>query len=185
MGLGGGGGAGVARRRRGNGAREGGCGSAAGAVRLGVRRANAWRACGVEGGGPHRQICSGCKALSRDRLCPLTPTPSSGRTLGSRHVSSLQCIQCTREHSFGCSRHVVPSVHRRRRARTAPSHTPSAPLRTADNSLSGCCGDLFVDHLTCVGLFGSGRRTGMASLSALTVPPPFPLWYVHGCQKNK
>jgi len=71
--LGGGGGAGVARGRRGHGAREGGWGSGAGAVRLGVRRANAWRACGVEGGGSHRQIFSGCNALSRDWLCPLTP----------------------------------------------------------------------------------------------------------------
>jgi len=53
--------------------RDGGWGSAAGAVRLGVRRANAWRACDVEGGGSHRQIFSGCKALSRDRLCPWTP----------------------------------------------------------------------------------------------------------------
>jgi len=73
VGLGGGGGAGGARGRRGHAAREGGWGSAAGAVRLGVRRANAWRACGVEGGGSHRKIFSGCKALSRDRLFPLAP----------------------------------------------------------------------------------------------------------------
>jgi len=70
--LGGGGGAGVARGRRGHCARERGCGSAAGAVALGVRRANAWKACGVERGGSHRQTFSGCKALSRDRLCLLT-----------------------------------------------------------------------------------------------------------------
>jgi len=83
VGLGGGGGAGVARGRRGHGAREGGRGSAAGAVRLGVRRANAWRACGVEGGGSHRQIVSGGKALSRDRLCLLTPpiSPWASRSL--------------------------------------------------------------------------------------------------------
>jgi len=37
-----------------------------------VWRANAWRACGVEEDGSHRQIFSRCKALSRDRLCPLT-----------------------------------------------------------------------------------------------------------------
>jgi len=80
VGLGGGGGAGVARGRRGNGSREGGW---AGAARLGVRRGNAWRACGVEGGGFHRQIFSGCKALSRDRLCPLTPriSPWASRSL--------------------------------------------------------------------------------------------------------
>jgi len=63
----------MARGRRGHGARGGGWGSAAGAVRLCVWRANAWRACGVEGGGSHRQIFSGCKALSRDQLCPLKP----------------------------------------------------------------------------------------------------------------
>jgi len=38
-----------------------------------VWRANAWRACGVEEGGSHRLIFSGRKALSRDRLCPVTP----------------------------------------------------------------------------------------------------------------
>jgi len=81
--LGGKGGAGVARGRRGHGAREGGWGSAAGAVLLGVRRANAWRAGGVEGGGSHRQIFSGCQALSHDRLCPLTPpiSPWTSRPL--------------------------------------------------------------------------------------------------------
>ena len=73
VGLGGGGGAGVARGRRGHCARERESGSAAGAVALGVRRANAWKACGVERGGSHRQIFSGCKALSCDRLCPLIP----------------------------------------------------------------------------------------------------------------
>jgi len=83
VGLGGEGGAGVARGRQGHGAREGGWGSAAGAVRLGVRRANAWRAFGVEGCGSHRQIFSECKALSRDRLCPLTPpvSPWTSRSL--------------------------------------------------------------------------------------------------------
>jgi len=81
--LGGGGGAGVARGRRGHGVRAGEWGSAAGAVRLGVRRANAWRACGVEAGGSHRQTFSGCMALPRDRLCPLTPpiSPWASRSL--------------------------------------------------------------------------------------------------------
>jgi len=64
--LGSGGGAGVARARRGHGARKGGWGSAAGTIRLGVRRANEWQACGAEGGGSQRQIFAGCKALSRD-----------------------------------------------------------------------------------------------------------------------
>jgi len=73
VGWGGGGDAGVARGRRGHAALGGGWRSMAGAVRLCVRRANAWRACGVEGGGSHRQVFSGRKALSRDRLCPLTP----------------------------------------------------------------------------------------------------------------
>jgi len=36
-------------------------------------RANAWRACGLEGGGSHRMIFSGRRALSRERLCPVTP----------------------------------------------------------------------------------------------------------------
>jgi len=36
-------------------------------------RTTAWRACGVEGGGSHRLIFSGRKALSGDRLCPVTP----------------------------------------------------------------------------------------------------------------
>jgi len=66
----------VARVRRGHGAREGGWGTAAGAVRLCVWRANAWRACGVVVGGSHRQIFSGCTALSRDQMCPLTPSIS-------------------------------------------------------------------------------------------------------------
>jgi len=81
--LGGGGGAGVARGRRGHGAREGGWGSAAGAARLGVRRANTWRACGVEGGGSQRQIFLGCRALSLDRLCLLTQpnAPWASRSL--------------------------------------------------------------------------------------------------------
>ena len=57
----------------GYGARGGGWGSAAGAARLYVSRANAWRACGVEGGGSHRLIFSWRKALSRDRRCPVTP----------------------------------------------------------------------------------------------------------------
>ena len=56
---GGGGGARVARGRLGNDARGGGCGSAAGAVRLCVWRANAWRACSVGGGSSHGQIFSG------------------------------------------------------------------------------------------------------------------------------
>jgi len=74
----------------GHGAREGGWGSAAGAVRLGVRRANAWRACGVERGGSHRQISSGWKALSHDRLCPLTPpiSPWASRSLEYIHQFS-------------------------------------------------------------------------------------------------
>jgi len=63
VGWGCGGGAGVARGRRGHGARGGGWGSAAGAAGLDVWRANAWRACGVEEGGSHRQIFSGSKAL--------------------------------------------------------------------------------------------------------------------------
>jgi len=66
-------GSGVARGRRGHGTRSGGWGSAARAVRLCVWRSNAGRACGVEGGGSHRRILSGCYALSRDRLCPFTP----------------------------------------------------------------------------------------------------------------
>jgi len=83
VGLGGGGGVGMAWGRRGHGAREGGWGSAAGAVRLGVRCAIAWRACGVQGGGSHTQMISGCKSLSRDRLCPLTPpiSPWASRSL--------------------------------------------------------------------------------------------------------
>jgi len=36
-------------------------------------RANAWRASGVEGGGPHRLILLGHKALSLDLYCPWTP----------------------------------------------------------------------------------------------------------------
>jgi len=87
VGLGCGGGAGVARGRRGHGAREGGWGSAPGPVRLGLRRANEWRACGVEGAGSHRQICSGCKALSSDRLCPLTPPTSE---------QAQRCGSCTK-----------------------------------------------------------------------------------------
>jgi len=71
-GRGGGGGAGVARERRGHGDRGGGWGSAAGTARLCVWRTNAWRACGVEGGGSHRLINLGRKALSRDRLCIVT-----------------------------------------------------------------------------------------------------------------
>jgi len=73
VGWGGGGGAGVARGRRVHGARGGGWGSAAGAARLRVWRSNAWRACGLEGGGSHRLIFPGRQALSRDRLCPVTP----------------------------------------------------------------------------------------------------------------
>jgi len=98
---GGGGGAGVARGRRGHNARGGGWGSAAGAVRLGVWRANAWRACGVDGGGSHRHIFSGCKALSRDRLSPLTPPIS---LWASR---SLECIgQCGTAHKMNNEIHV-------------------------------------------------------------------------------
>jgi len=63
----------VARGRQGHGSTGEGWGSAARAVRLCVWRANARRPRGVEGGGSHRQILSGCKALSCDRLCPLTP----------------------------------------------------------------------------------------------------------------
>jgi len=77
VGWGGEGGAWVARGRRGHGARGGGWGSAAGAARLCVWRVNTWRACGLEGGGSHRLIFSGRKALSRDLLCPVTP-PISG-----------------------------------------------------------------------------------------------------------
>jgi len=87
--LGGGGGAGVARGRRRHGAREGEWGSAAGAVRLGVRRANAWRACGVEGGGSHRQIFSGFKALSRDRLCPLKPPISPWASRSLKYIEQI------------------------------------------------------------------------------------------------
>jgi len=49
-------------------------------------RANAWRACGVEGSRSHRQIFSGHKGLSRDRLCPWTPPISRWAS------RSLECI---------------------------------------------------------------------------------------------
>jgi len=68
VGSGCGGGTGLARGRRGHRAREEGWGNAAGAVRLGVRRANEWRACGVERGGSLWQISSRCHVLSRDLL---------------------------------------------------------------------------------------------------------------------
>jgi len=42
--------------RRGRGACGAGRGNAAGAVRLCVCEADAWRACGVEGGGSHQRI---------------------------------------------------------------------------------------------------------------------------------
>lgn len=79
VGWGGEGGTAVVYGRRGYGASGGGWGSAAGAVRIFLWRANAWRACGVEGGDSHRKIFSQRKALLRDRLCPFT-LPISRRT---------------------------------------------------------------------------------------------------------
>jgi len=64
----------------------------AGAVRLCVWRANAWRACGVEGGGFHRQIFLGCKALSRDRLCPLTAPISPWASLSVIYIDQFSTL---------------------------------------------------------------------------------------------
>jgi len=83
MGWGGGGGAAVARGRRRHGGRRKELGSAAGALRNRVWRANAWRTCGVDGGSFPRLIISGCRALSRDRLRPFRPPrlPWASRSL--------------------------------------------------------------------------------------------------------
>jgi len=87
VGLGDGGGARVARGRQGHGAMGGGWASAARADRLCVWRAKAWRPCGVEGCGSHRQIFSGCKALSCDRLCPLTPPISPWASRSQEYIN--------------------------------------------------------------------------------------------------
>jgi len=89
VGWGGGGGAGGARGRQGHGARGGGWRSAAWAVRLFVWRANAWRPFCVEGGGSRRQIFSGCKALSCDRLCPLTPPISPWASRSQEYIDQF------------------------------------------------------------------------------------------------
>jgi len=54
-----------------------------------VWRANAWRASGVEGGGSHRLIFSGRKALSRDRLCPVTSPISRWASRSLEYIDQL------------------------------------------------------------------------------------------------
>jgi len=54
-----------------------------------VRRANALGACDVEGGGSHRLIFSGCEALSRDRLCLVTPPISRWASRFLEYIDQL------------------------------------------------------------------------------------------------